>query len=81
MDDLTLFSISTPHRTAHKWEVGEDGLVEYRDERITPREVFERFPVDYPMFTMRRADVCKRLDQPNPVTRTSYTWIELERYL
>lgn len=81
MEDLTLFSICTPHRISHKWEVGEDGLVEYDDERITPREAFERFPVDYPMFTMIRADVCRRLDQHNPLTNTSYTWVELERFL
>jgi len=81
MEDLTLFSICTPHRTSHKWPVGEDGLVDYRDERITPREVFERFTTDYPMFTMIRSDVSKRLDQHNPVTNTSYTWIVLERFL
>lgn len=76
-----LFSICTPHRNSHKWDVGPDGLVEYGEVRITPREALERFLVEYPMFTVIRADVCQRLTQPSDVTGRDYTWVELERLM
>jgi len=80
MEELTLFSIHTPWRQSHKWDVGDDGLVDYEGERITPREALDRFREDYPMFRILRADVCKRLDEPSEITGRDYTWIQLERF-
>ena len=79
MEELTLFSICTPWRQAHKWDVNEDGLVNFDGSMITPREALERFLVEYPMFKVLRADVCKRTPEQNGIY--SYTWTELERLL
>lgn len=77
MDELLLFSICTPHRQAHKWEINAEGLVDFFGNMITPHEAFERFLVEYPMFKVIRADITKRLDVPNG--EYAYTWIDVER--
>lgn len=79
MEEIRVFFIVTPWRQAHKWAVGDDGLIEYRDERITPREASERFPTDYPMFSVLRAEVCLRV--ANPDGPRAYRWIEEERFI
>ncbi|HSG32823.1 MAG TPA: hypothetical protein VLB82_14940 [Thermodesulfobacteriota bacterium] len=78
MEDYILFSICTLHRSAHKWEVNEDGLVDFFGDMITPREAFDRFLIEYTMFTVVRADVSRRRNIPNGVY--SYTWNEIERF-
>jgi len=80
MEPLTLLSICTPWRQSHKWEVGEDGLVDYNGQRVTPRYVVENFENDYPTFTMVRAEVMERIDNPDPNASRSYTWVTLERF-
>jgi len=79
MEDYTLFMIVTAHRPAHKWDVSEDGLIDFFGDVITPHEALERFHVEYPMFTVLRADISVRTDEPNGIY--SYTWRELERLL
>lgn len=78
MQNLTVFFIFTPWRQSHKWEVGEDGLVDYNGSRISPREAYQRFQIDYPMFEINRAEVCERIDSPDGPR--DYTWISLERF-
>lgn len=80
MEQLTQLFISTPWRVSHKWEVGEDGLVEYRGNRVTPRFVYENFENDYPMFTIVRAEVCTRLINPDPEAERPYMWVTDERF-
>ena len=62
---------------AHRFELGDDGLVDYRDVRVTPLECYTRFIIDYPMFEVVRATVCIRenIDGPKP-----YRWVELKRF-
>jgi len=59
--------------------VNEDGLVDFFGDMITPREAYDRFIVEYPMFTALRADVGVRTMVPNGIY--SYTWNEVERFL
>ena len=79
MEEYILFSICTPHRQSHKWEVNESGLVDFDGDMITPREALERFLVEYSMFTVWRADISRRRDIPNG--EHSYTWDEIERLM
>lgn len=78
MENLTQLFIHTPWRQAHKWDIGDDGLCEYNESRLTPREVYERFIVDFPMFKVLRAEVCSRID--NPDGPRDYRWVSLERF-
>lgn len=81
METLTQLFICTPWRAqAHKWDVDEEGLVMYRDQRVTPRFVVENFESDYPMFRMIRAEVCRREVNPDPEAERPYMWITLERF-
>jgi len=78
MQELTQLFIYTPWRPSHRWDVGEDGLVEYRGDRVFPRFVYENFETDYPMFTIERAEVCRRINvegQARP-----YDWVDVERF-
>lgn len=79
MEDYILFIIHTTHRNSHKWEVGEDGLINFYGDMITPKEAVERFLVEYKMFKVIRADIWVRTNVPNG--RYSYTWTEVERLL
>lgn len=79
MEEYILFAIHTKYRQAHKWQVNEEGLVDFFGDMITPREAYERFIVEYPMFTVLRADVSVRTNVPNGIY--SYTWTEVERFL
>ena len=79
MEEHVLFSIHTLHIPSHKWVLNDEGLVDFRGDLITPREAFERFIVEYPMFTIARADVSVRTMVPNGIY--SYTWREVERFL
>jgi len=75
---MTQLFIYTPHRPSHRWDVGEDGLVEYRDQRVLPRFVYENFEIDYPMFKILRAEICSRINvegQERP-----YAWVDIERF-
>jgi hypothetical protein len=75
---MTRFFIHTRWRAqSHQWDV-VDGMVEYRGEITTPREVCERFPSDYPMFEVMRAEVCERIDVDGP---RPYSWVEVERFV
>ena len=78
VEEYILFSICTPHRQSHKWEV-IDGLVDFDGDMITPSEALERFLVEYSMFTVVRADVSRRRMIPNGVY--AYTWDEIERLM
>lgn len=78
MEEYILFSICTPWRQSHKWDV-VDGLVNYNGSMIEPREALQRFLVELPMFKVIRADVCRRRDIPNG--EKSYTWDEIERLM
>jgi len=78
MQELTQLFIYTLHRPSHRWDVGDDGLVEYRGNRVSPLEVYENFEIDYPMFSIVRAEVCSRITvegQARP-----YAWIDVERF-
>ena len=77
MEEYILFSICNTIRTSHKWEVNDEGLIDFHSSMITPSEALERFLVEYPMFKMLRADISKRIPVQNGVY--SYTWIEIER--
>jgi hypothetical protein len=72
---MTRLFLHTRWRQSHKWDV-VDGMVNYGDRLITPREAYESFLVDFPMFDVLRAEVCERLDVEGP---RSYRWITLER--
>lgn len=79
MENLIVLFLHTQHRAqSHQFIVGDDGLVEYHSNRISPIECFESFLVDYPMFNVIRAEVCQRL--PNPDGPKEYKWLELEIY-
>lgn len=79
MENLTVLFLHTQHRAqSHQFVVGEDGLVDYNSSRITPRECFDRFLVDYPMFNVLRAEVCQRISTPDGPKE--YTWVDIERY-
>jgi hypothetical protein len=76
--EYILFSICTPWRQSHKWEV-IDGLVDFDGDMITPIEALERFLIEYSTFKVLRADISKRTDVPN--IGYSYTWSEVERLI
>jgi hypothetical protein len=78
MEEYILFSICTPWRQSHKWEV-VDGLVDFGGDKIEPSEALDRFLVEYSMFKVIRADISRRTDVPNG--DKSYTWNEIERLL
>jgi len=78
MQELTQLFIYTPWRPSHRWDVGEDGLVDYRGNRVLPRFIYENFVADYPMFRIERAEICRRINvegQERP-----YAWIDVERF-
>ena len=79
MEEHILFSIHTLHTPAHKWVLNNEGLVDFFGDMITPREAFERFNIEYPMFTAVRADISVRTMVQNGVY--AYTWKEVERFL
>lgn len=78
MEEYILFSICTPWRQSHKWEV-VDGLVDFDGDMITPKEALERFLVEYPIFKVLRAGISRRRNIPNG--EHSYTWDEIERLM
>jgi len=80
MEEYILFSICTPWRQSHKWEV-VDGLVDFYGDMITPNEALERFLEDYAHLFLGviRADISRRTNVPNG--DKSYTWNEIERLL
>lgn len=79
MENLTVLFLHTQHRAqSHQFLLDEDGLVEYNSTRITPRECFDRFLVDYPMFNVLRAEVCQRISTPDALK--DYMWVEIEKY-
>lgn len=80
MEDYILFSICTPWRQSHKWEVVE-GLVSFYGDMITPREAFYRFMVEYAHLFCGavRASISIRKNITNG--DKSYTWYEIERFL
>ena len=80
MEEITTFFIYTPWIPAHKFNVDSDGLVEYRGNLTTPRDVFENFEIDYPMFTIVRAEVCRRIMNPDPEAERPYMWVDVERF-
>jgi hypothetical protein len=81
METLTLLFIHTAWRVqSHQWSVNDDGLVEYRGQLIEPREAYNRFLVDYPMFKVVRAEVCTRVENNEPDTIHQYRWITLELF-
>ena len=70
MTEIIQFNIYTTHRSSHRWIVDGDGLVEYQGNRVTPRFVYENFEVNHPMFTLLRAEVCRRIN----------AWVDIERF-
>jgi hypothetical protein len=77
--DITVLFIATRWIPSHKWVVNDDGLCDYNGDLITPREVYDRFLVDYPMFDVLRGEVSTRVmndDEGRP-----YRWIDLERFI
>ena len=79
MQELTQLYIYTSWIPSHKWDVGDDGLVAYRDSRIPPSEVPLRFIIDYPMFNIIRAEVCQRINVEGG--ERPYAWIDVERFV
>jgi hypothetical protein len=79
MEELTQFFIHTPWRMAHRWDIGDDGLIEYGNNRITPREVYNNFIIDYPMFKILRAEVSTRIERVSN-TGHPYSWVTVERF-
>jgi hypothetical protein len=79
MENLTVLFFHTQYRAqSHQFIIGDDGLVNYGSIRITPRECFERFLVDYPMFNVLRAEVCQRISTPDGPKE--YRWVDIDRY-
>ena len=78
--ETTVLFIYTRWIPSHQWVVGDDGLVDYRGERIPPSEVPSRFIVDYPMFDVLRAEVCSRINTGEEV-RHPYRWIDVEGFV
>jgi hypothetical protein len=79
MENLTVLFLHTQHRAqSHQFIVGDDGLVDYHSNRIIPRECFDRFLIDYPMFNVIRAEVCQRISTPDGPKE--YIWVNIERY-
>jgi len=78
MEEYILFSICTPWRQSHKWEV-IDGLVDFFGDMITPNEALERFLTEYAHLFLGviRADISRRTSVPNGIYL--YTWSEIER--
>jgi hypothetical protein len=79
METLTMLFIHTPWRQAHKWEVNQEGLIDYDGSMLSPLEVYQRFSVDYPNFKVLRAEVCQRIPAPENSERP-YRWVDLERF-
>ena len=79
MERTVVLFIHTPWRQAHKWPVDHDGLVDFDGHQLSPKDAVDRFLVDYPMFTVLRADVCERID--NPDGARPYRWIQIERFI
>lgn len=76
---MTRLFLHTRWRQAHKWDVNSDGLIDYEGRLITPRELYESFLEDFPMFDVLCAEVCERIDVdegPRP-----YRWVEVERFV
>ena len=79
MENLTVLFLHTQYRAqSHQFIVGEDGLVNYNSIRIAPRDCFQLFLVDYPMFNVIRAEICQRISTPDGPKE--YKWVELEKY-
>ena len=79
MEELTILFIHTQWRAqSHQWVVGDDGLVEYRGERVLPQIVHDRFPIDYPMFNVLRTEVCRRINVSDG--HRPYAWVDVERF-
>ena len=78
MENLTQFFIHTPWRQAHKWDIDENGLVDYDGVKLTPREAYEDFKTNFTMFTILRAEVCERTTIDS--TERPYRWLSLERF-
>ena len=77
MENLTQLFIHTPWRQAHRWDIDENGLVDYDGVILTPREAYEDFKINYTMFDILCAEVCERItieDSEKP-----YRWVTLER--
>ena len=80
MEELTTFFIYTAWIPSHKWNVDSNGLIDYNGNLVTPREVFENFETDYPMFRIIRAETCRRINNPDPEAERPYMWVSLERF-
>ena len=80
MEELTTFFIYTAWIPSHKWDVDSNGLIDYNGSLISPRELYGRFEADYPMFTIIRAEVCRRIINSNPEAERPYMWVDVERF-
>ena len=79
MEELTQFFIHTPWRQAHKWDIDENGLVDYDGVKLTPREAYEDFKTNFTMFTILRAEVSTRIERVSN-TGHPYSWVTVERF-
>ena len=77
MEQLIQLFIHTSHRQAHKWDIGDDGLVDYDGVFLTPQEAYEDFKINFTMFNILCAEVCERINIEN--SERPYKWITLER--
>ena len=71
---VTILSICTKERPqSNKFLVTEEGLVEYRGEMLSPRDVFDRFIVDTPLLSVIVGEVMTRFIETQPNGK-EYRW-------
>lgn len=71
---VTILSICSRERAqSNKFLVTEEGLVEYRGEMLSPRDVFDRFIVDTPLLSVIVGEVMTRFIETQPNGK-EYRW-------
>ena len=71
---VTILSICTKERPqSNKFLVTEEGLIEYRGEMLSPRDVFDRFIVDTPLLSVIVGEVMTRFIETQPNGK-EYRW-------
>jgi len=71
---VTILSICSRERAqSNKFLVTEEGLVEYKGEMLSPRDVFDRFTVDTPLLSVIVGEVMTRFIETQPNGK-EYRW-------
>lgn len=76
-EEVILLRICTRYLTSHKYLV-IDGVAHYRDRFMTPREAYEAFLIELPMFEVMSAEIIHRV--PDDTAPRGYRWTTLERF-